>query len=386
MNFDLSDEQRALRDAARDALTRHDLLGDAHSVLDGSAPVDLWPTACAAGWPGLLVPEAYGGAGLGAVEALLVAVETGRQLARLPLLGHTCACALMATAAQTGDPAERVGALLEAFAEGTERVAFIGGMPPTDLDGRWTTDAESGSRRAPLPTAERRGGDAVLDGQVSWVPDARDADALVVIALSDGAPVAVLVDARGEGLRIEETTCYDLTRPLCRVTFTGVRGTALPGVDAADIASAWFLAQAWIAAESLGAVETALERSVAYARERFTFGRPIGSYQAVKHGLVEMLRRLENARSLVYYAGWAHAAAREQFPLAASAARSVAGDALDFGARQQIVVHGGIGVTWEHDAPLYHRRAQVSRRLLGGTRACTDRVAEAMLSRTRPAA
>jgi alkylation response protein AidB-like acyl-CoA dehydrogenase len=159
------------------------------------------------------------------------------------------------------------------------------------------------------------------------------------------------------------------------VTFNAVRGRRLD-VGAGVAADAWYLAQALIAAESIGAVQTCLDVSVAYAKERFTFGRAIGSYQAIKHELTEVLRRLENARGLQYYAGWARGAAPEEFPLAASGARSAAGGALDFAARSMINVHGGIGATWEHDAPLFFRRAELSRRLLGGTHDATDRVAE----------
>ena len=146
------------------------------------------------------------------------------------------------------------------------------------------------------------------------------------------------------------------------------------------MANAWYLAHALIAAESIGAVQTCLDVSVAYAKERFTFGRAIGSYQAIKHELTEVLRRLENARGLQYYAGWAREARPEEFRLAASAARSAAGGALDFAARAMINVHGGIGATWEHDAPLFFRRAQLSRRLLGGTHDATDRVAECTMA------
>ena len=125
--------------------------------------------------------------------------------------------------------------------------------------------------------------------------------------------------------------------------------------------------------------------SVAYAKERHTFGRAIGSYQAVKHELVEMLRGLDNARSLMYYAGWAAQDKPDEFPLAASAFRLAAGKAFDHAARAQISVHGGIGATWEHDAPLYFRRAQLSRRLLGGTAGAADRVAgRAADDRARP--
>ena len=157
-----------------------------------------------------------------------------------------------------------------------------------------------------------------------------------------------------------------------------------PGDD--ELRSAWYLAQGLIAAESLGAVEAALEMSVAYAKERFTFGRPIGSYQAIKHALVEVLRLGENTRSLLYYAGWARQDAPAEFALAASAARVAAGKALDYASRELISVHGGIGATWEHDAPLYFRKAQLSRRLLGGEGSATDRVAEELLESARAAA
>ena len=186
-------------------------------------------------------------------------------------------------------------------------------------------------------------------------------------------------------MSVEGTWRYDATRRLGTVTLTGATGTRLD-VSATDIAEAWYLTQALIAAESLGSVESALEVSVTYAKERFTFGRAIGSYQAMKHGLVEILRRQENTRSLLIYAGFAFSDKPAEIAYAASAARSVAGGALDFAARQQIAVHGGIGATWEHDAPLTFRRAQLSRRLVGGTGDATDRVAEELLEGRGPGA
>jgi alkylation response protein AidB-like acyl-CoA dehydrogenase len=215
---------------------------------------------------------------------------------------------------------------------------------------------------------------------VHWAPDVPGAGLLVAVGVDgDGAPVAAALEADASGVTVEEVVRYDATRRLGHVTLSGARGRRLD-VGADDLAAAWYLAQALIAAESLGTVDTALELSVAYAKERFTFGRAIGSYQAVKHALVEVLRRRENARSLLYYAGWASDDRPEEFPLAASAARSCAGAALDFAARELISVHGGIGATWEHDAPLYFRRSQLSRRLLGGTGAATDRVAGELLA------
>jgi alkylation response protein AidB-like acyl-CoA dehydrogenase len=191
--------------------------------------------------------------------------------------------------------------------------------------------------------------------------------------------VAAAVDAAAEGVTVHPVVRYDPTRSLGHVTLEGARGARL-AVRSEQLARAWYITQALIAAESLGTVETTLEMAVGYAKERFTFGRAIGSYQAVKHGLTEVLRRQENARSLLYYAGWAWQDKPDEFALAASAARSAAGQALDFAARQNIQTHGGIGATWEHDAPLYFRRAQLSRRLVGGTADATDRVADELLA------
>ena len=199
------------------------------------------------------------------------------------------------------------------------------------------------------------------------------------MALLDGSPVGVAIEAGASGVSVKATTRYDATRSLGHVSLSQAPATVLDTSEE-PLAAAWHLAQALIAAESLGSVETALEVSVQYAKERFTFGRAIGSYQAVKHSLTEVLRQLENGRSLLYYAGWARDGAPGEFPLAAGAARSVAGRALDHAARTMISVHGGIGATWEHDAPLYFRRAQLSRRLLGGTAAATDRVAGELIA------
>ena len=187
------------------------------------------------------------------------------------------------------------------------------------------------------------------------------------------------IEASAKGVQIDETRRYDVTRSLGHVSLKDAPATVLD-TPAESLAAAWHLAQALIAAESVGSVETALDVSVAYAKERHTFGRAIGSYQAIKHSLTEVLRQLENGRSLLYYAGWARRGAPTEFPLAASCARSVAGRALDYASRTMISVHGGIGATWEHDAPLYFRRAQLSRRLLGGTASASDRVAGELLT------
>jgi alkylation response protein AidB-like acyl-CoA dehydrogenase len=357
VNLKLTDEQEFLREAARGALSRSNYVEAARAALDGGETPDVWPIAKEAGWPGLLVSEEHGGAGLSPFDAMLVMTETGRVLAPVPLLGHLVGSFLLDRGGYDG---------IADVASGDRRVAYVPARPPSDLTPEWTVDSERGARRAPAPKLD---GDK-LSGEVFWVPDAPGADVLVVVA--DGGQVVAV-----EGAQVEDAKRYDATRALGHVRLDGAQGTVLEGADGA---AAWYLAQALLAAEALGIVETCLEMAVQYAKERFTFGRAIGSYQAVKHGLTEVLRRLDNGRSLVYYAGWAGESGPDEFPLAASAARSAAGRALDYATRENIAVHGGIGATWEHDAPLYFRRAQLSRRLLGGDHDATDRVAAELIA------
>ena len=366
MNFALSDEQELLTEAARGALSRVKTVEAAREALDGGALPDLWPTAVEAGWTGLLVSEERGGAGLGAIDAMLVFAELGRVLAGVPLLGHLPASLLL-------DKAGHGGA--EALASGERRAAFVAAKPPSAVAPDWTADPRSGLRRVPAPSI----GDGTVSGDVGWVPDAPGADAFVVAGADGRVSLVQAGDAQ-----VEQVTGYDATRSLGHVRFDGAPAELLD-LSPSAAATAWYVAQGLIAAEAVGAIERALETSVGYAKERFTFGRAIGSYQAIKHELVEILRRLENARSLMYYTGWAAADKPEELPVAASAFRLVASEAYDHAARAQISVHGGIGATWEHDAPLFFRRAQLDKRLLGGAGAAADRVADELFAQAREA-
>jgi alkylation response protein AidB-like acyl-CoA dehydrogenase len=398
MNLALSDEQVFLREAARGALSRFKTLEAARDALDtpqGGTPhgggqaggkgadalPDLWPIAREAGWPGLLIDDAHGGADLDAFDAMLVLGECGRVLAGVALLGHLPATAILSESA-----APAAAALLPALASGEQRAAYLPACPPNDVFDSWCVDPLHGSERPAPPVASAAGeGHVTVSGTFAFVPDAPGTDVLVGVALLDGKPVGVAIKASAEGVGIEDVRRYDATRSLGHVTLSEARAVLLD-TPVESLAAAWHLAQALLAAESIGAVETALDVSVAYAKERHTFGRAIGSYQAVKHSLTEVLRQQENGRSLLYYAGWARRGAPGEFALAAAAARSVAGHALDTAARTMISVHGGIGATWEHDAPLYFRRAQLSRRLLGGTGSATDRVAGELLTQAAQAA
>ncbi|MCW3014969.1 MAG: acyl-CoA dehydrogenase [Solirubrobacterales bacterium] len=366
MNLSLSDEQEFLREAASGSLARVKTVEAAREALeDPSALPDLWPLVKDAGWNGLLISEERGGAGLGGFEAMLVLEECGKVLAPTPLLGLLPASAILDAA---GDES------LAAVAGGDVRPAYVPARPPSDIDAEWSVESVSGFARG---AAVRIAADGSVTGTVAWVPDAPGADLLVVVGVdADGAPAAVAVDAADA--TIEPATRYDATRSLGHVTFDHAAGRRLQ-VTERDLEYAWYLAQTLIASESLGSVQTTLAMSLEYAKERFTFGRAIGSYQSVKHELTEVLRRMENSRSLQFYAGWAAADKPDEFALAASAFRNAAGHALDHATRSNINVHGGIGATWEHDAPLFFRRAQLSRRLLGGTHDAADRVASELL-------
>jgi alkylation response protein AidB-like acyl-CoA dehydrogenase len=359
MNFSLTEEQEFLQEAARNALGRFKTVEAARDALEGEALPDLWPSAVEAGWPGLLISEANEGAGLEPLDAMLVMVELGKVLASVPLLGHLPATFVLDRAgADTG--------LLSELAAGAKRACFVGAAPPSGVESAWTVAAERGPQRV------------AADGRSAhWAPDAPGADVFVVVA--DGK--ATLHDA--SAVEVEAVMRYDATRLLGHVEVTG-EGTPIDA-DPETLANAWHLQSALLGAESLGAVERALEVSVAYAKERFTFGRAIGSYQAMKHQLVEVLRLLDNGKSLMMYAGWAGQDKPDEFALAASAFRLKAGKALEEASRIQISVHGGIGATFEHDAPLYFRKAQLSRRLLGGTAGAADRVADELFAQATTA-
>jgi alkylation response protein AidB-like acyl-CoA dehydrogenase len=341
----MTPEQEMLRDAARDALSRLPTITAARDGLDGAPPVDMWPTACEAGWTGLLIPESHGGAGLSPFDAMLVLEQCGRRLTGAGLLGHLPATLLLSRAAERGDAS--AAELLPAAASGEKRLAIVH-APEAQLSS-----------------------DGLLTGRADFQPDAAGADFLVM---------AALVDATAPGVEIEPAAAYDASRAIAHVRLDHAPAHALP-LGADDLAEAWYVGQALLAADALGVVEEMLERSVAYAKERYTFGRPIGSYQAIKQQIVEILRHAGTTRSLCLYAALAFDGRREDVALAASAARFAAEEASDYATRTCIAVHGGIGATWEHDAHLYWRRAQLSRLLLGGVGDAGERVAEEIIGR-----
>jgi alkylation response protein AidB-like acyl-CoA dehydrogenase len=369
VDVELSEEQQLLRETANRVLGDRDTLAEARAALDGIEPVGLWKTVFEAGWADLTLPEDHGGDSLaGIANAVIVLEACGGALANPQLIGHLASSILAAVAGLDG--------AVTSMASG-QRAAYIATAPPDDRRADWTALGPRGAADSPLLEVGQNG---TVSGTAEWVLDAPGADIFVGVARSGSNLVAVSVEGSAQGVTIEPAVRYDATRPLARVTFESAVAAKGP-LEVGDAGAGWYAAQVFVAAESLGAAIAALNITVAYVKDRQAFGRSIGSYQAVKHGLTEALRMIENARSLVLYAAWAATTSPDEFPLVASAARSTAGRAQETAVKAMFAFHGGIGATWEHDTHLFYRRAQLNRLLLGGTRAATDRVASEMMRR-----
>jgi len=320
LNFDLSEEQRLLQSTARDWFAARYQPADMRRLLDtqaggrnGGALADHTDALAEMGFLGMLVDPAHGGGGLSVLDLAVVAEEAGRVLAGVPLAS---------TAA--------------------EAATLLGQLGGPDADG--------------------------------VLRDARRATAYLVVL--DGGDRLVLV-RRGQGAGPVEQAATDPSRGIARVRFEAAPATVVasgPALQAA-LARARAVGATILSAEDLGAATRCLELAVEYARQRVAFGRPIGSFQAIKHMCVDMFVAVEQLRPLVWFAAWAADADPGQLPLAAAAARAYAADALERCAADCIQVHGGIGFTWEHDAHLFWRRAKVDRLLYGDAAANRDVVA-----------
>jgi alkylation response protein AidB-like acyl-CoA dehydrogenase len=363
VQFAHSEEQQLIRESARTLLSERAGSAQLRATLDQPGGYDrqLWSTMGELGWTGLAIPQAYGGAGLGWVELCILQEEQGRWLVASPFFA-TCALAAPLIAA-CGDDAQRTS-LLRQIASGGMPVgcALIGtdGRPPCD---------------GVAVVLESRGADFSLTGVSDFVIHGDSADVLLVLARApgsqgtDGISVAV-IPAATPGVTVHPHVMLDLTRPMSRVEFAGVvigrdqllgeRGTAGHAVE-----EALGLARIALASEALGGAERLLEMTTAYAKERVQFGRPIGTFQAIKHRLADMMIAVEAARSAAWYAASVADERREELAEAAAIAKSYCCDAFFDCAANAIQLHGGIGFTWEHDVHLFFKRARATATLLG---------------------
>ena len=334
MEFALSDEQQMIAETARGFFAETATSERTRKAMtDDGIDHELWQSFCTElGLSGVGIPEAAGGAGLGLVELALVAEAAGAQVAALPMLGSL---AMAAQAIAAGGTDAQKSDILPGLLTGETIAAYV-------HDAGLNADGD------------------VLTAADQFV--AHGASAQVFVVTSNTG--AWIVRAGAPGLAVTAQTTMDQTRPLARVTLDGVKCEPLADSKAA-IARAHTAGFIAIAAEALGGAQAALDKTAAYAKERVQFGRPIGSFQAYKHRLADLVIEIEQARSAVWWAACAVDEGAEDAELAVHAAKSFAADTFFFCAGNMIQLHGGIGFTWEHDAHLYFKRARAIQSALG---------------------
>jgi alkylation response protein AidB-like acyl-CoA dehydrogenase len=352
MDFELSADQLALRDAATDLLSSRAEPKRVRAVVDagGGWDRDLWADLCAQGWPGIAVPEDAGGIGLGWVEAAVLLEAMGAFVAPAPVLGQVVSLDAIVRSGVGSPWVERLVAG-DAIACAAFRPLVASGA-----DGAWT-----------------------LSGHTEPVPFAPSAEVAVVRAgVDDGGGEALFLVELGGGAPAAEPA-MDRTRELGRIDLDGAPAVRLGGADAV-VAHLDAGAVAY-SAELLGASARCLDATVEYARERVQFGRPIGSFQAVKHRCADMLVDVEGMRSTAWWAAWCLSVGDDERSVAASTAKAWCSDAADRVLGSTLQVHGGIGFTWECDVHLYLKRVQLDRVSFGGAAFHRDRLADLLRAR-----
>ncbi len=364
----LTDEQRALRDAVRGLLDRQRRTpGD--DPTDRGYDQSLWKRLCGEiGVAGLAVPERYGGAGAGPVEVHIVAEELGRGLTPSPMIGSgvLAAQALLAS----GDTAA-CQRLLPAIADGTA----IAALAWTGSDGHWDP-GKAACRATATAEGEVRSGWA-LSGEAHHVLDGDTADVLLVAAEAPDGVGLFDVDPRPGGVIRSAVTTMDGTRRLAVVQLESAPGGRLG--DRAALARARDLACIALSAEQVGAAQRALELTVAYTQVRVQFGRAIGSFQALQHRMADLHVLVESARSLSYAAASAAADGAPDLGLRAAAAKVYCSEVALRVAGEMIQLHGAIGITWEHEAHRYLKRAHSAAQLFGQPSEHVARIATALI-------
>jgi len=356
MTFAFTEEHQELRRGLRRFLDEKSPSRQVRQLMETEEGYDraVWSQmAEQLGLQGLTIPEEFGGAGGGPVEQLIVLEEMGRVLLCAPYFA-TAVLAVNALRASGDAAAQRE--LLPGIAAG----ATIATLAVPEDDGRWSTDR--------LQTRARRAGDGhVVDGTKSFVLDGAIADLVLVVAQAEEGPTLFAVDGHDRRLTPRSLHTIDMTRKQAALVFDGVPARLVGTAGAAGAILEKTLRQAIVAlaAEQVGGAQRCLDMSVDYAKLRVQFGRPIGSFQAIKHKCADMLLEVESAKSAAYYAAWAAADESDELPLVASLAKAYCSEAYFHVAAENIQVHGGIGFTWEHDAHLYYRRAKSSEVLLG---------------------
>ena len=374
MNFGFNEEQELLRNTARKFFENEcpsDTVRKLMETPEGMS-AELWKKLAEQGWLGLIFPEPYDGMALGLVDLVVLMEEMGRAVAPGPYFSTVLLGGLAIL--EAGNDAQKKE-WLPKIAAGDKRVALAWMEPSAQLGPAGVT-----------LTAAEKGGTYTLSGTKLFVHDAHTADALVVAARTrpgagpDGVSLFLLPKGT-KGLAVTLLPTMDQTRKLCEVACSDVTvgADALLGAAGAGwtpLSRVLDRATVALCAEMCGGAQKVLDMTVEYAKIRQAFGRPIGSYQGVKHRAADMLVDVENSKSITYYAAWALDENSPEAPLAVSMAKAYVSDAFRRVAAAGIQLHGGIGFTWEHDLHLYFKRAKGSEFTFGDATHHRERVAQ----------
>jgi alkylation response protein AidB-like acyl-CoA dehydrogenase len=355
MSFTVTPEHEELRQTVRRFLTERSPIAAVRKTMTTDAGFDdaVWSQmAEQIGLQGLVVPEAHGGAGMGAAELAIVMEEMGRVLFCAPFLSTVLATQALLLAGTESAQKD----LLPGIAAGTTRATLAYVEPGGD----WEPSAAKA-------TAKQDGADWKLDGEKVFVLDGHSADVLLVTARTSDGLSLFRVDAGAPGVERTALPTLDLTRKLANVSLKGARATRVGA--AGDLTPALERAVQWaiaaLAAEQTGGAQRCLETATEYAKTRLQFGRPIGSFQAIKHRCADMLVSVEFAKSAAYGAAAALGEDGGSADEATAIAKSYCSEAFFQAAGDNIQIHGGMGFTWEADAHLYFKRAKSSSLLFG---------------------
>jgi alkylation response protein AidB-like acyl-CoA dehydrogenase len=356
VNFAFTEEQEELRRSVRRFLEDKSPSAEVRRLMETAEGYDpsVWSQmAQQLGLQGLAIPEEYGGSGYTYVELGIVFEEMGRALLCAPYFS-TVGLATNAILASGDDAAKKEH--LPGIASG-ETIATLA---LTEDNGRWDQEGIT-------LTATKSGDGYTLDGHKMFVIDGHTANLIVVAARTGDGITLLAVEGDAPGLTRKALTTMDQTRKQARLEFSGTpaRPIGTEGGAAAALTKTLDLAAVALANEQVGGAQKCLDMSVEYAKVRVQFGRPIGSFQAIKHKCADMLLEVESAKSAAYYASWAAAEDSDELPVVASLAKAYCSEAYFHAAAENIQIHGGIGFTWEHDAHLYFKRAKSSELLLG---------------------
>jgi alkylation response protein AidB-like acyl-CoA dehydrogenase len=346
VNFDFSDDQKALKDEARRFLADKSAIKVVRGVLDDqdkSYDEGLWRAVSEMGWLGAAIPEEHGGLGLGRLELCVLAEEIGRAVAPIPFSSTVY---FFAEAVMLAGSDAQKRALLPNVARG-------------EMIGCFAVSEGPGAPMEASVNAKFDG--ATLTGAKIPVTDGDCATHGVVVAKEGAGLSLVLVELDQPGVTRTTLRTLDPTRGHARLVFNGAKGERLGAAG-----QGWELAEAvldraavLIAFEQVGGSQACLEMATEYAKGRYAFSRPIGSFQAIKHKLADMYVSIEVARSNAYYGAWALSTEAAELPFAAAAARAAASDAHYLCAKENIQTHGGMGFTWDVDCHLFYRRAKL---------------------------